>query len=152
MAKKIIQTVPIDPDDKEFRQVFDFINELMRKRGYPVKTYKGSYSWLPPHEVTGAETLGKLCYLGQDNYLFGLRKEECAKFGMKPNLLRLLWSFGVRPKPEPTFYGFPVHNDGKTREALEKFVGQIPEAPLDRQLEALSKSDEFDINEFLKQF
>lgn len=151
MTSKInIQTRPIDPDDSDFVEILEFIDELMRKRAYPAKLYKGSCSWLPAKEDPGSETIAKLCYLGPDDYCFGLREEECEKYGLME--LRFPLAFGVRPKTEPTFYGFPVNNNQSSRQALEKFIGKIPEAPQDRQLGTETGADDFDVDDFLKQF
>ena len=88
--------------------------------------------------------------MGHGNYWFGLREEECAKHG----LLQLVYPriFGVRPQTTATFYGFPVNNDEQSREALEKFIGKIPEAPPNMHVPGLTTSQEFDLNDFLRQF
>jgi hypothetical protein len=144
--KVYIQTVLIDPNDNDFKEIGEFVNELMRKRAFPRKIYKGSWSWFP---TRGAETIAKLCYLRRDQYCFGLREEECAKHGLQQ--LKYPLSFGVLPQVGPTFYGFSVNNDEKGREALEKFIGKIPEALPSMHIPGVTVVDDFDINDFLRQ-
>ena len=148
MYRKVyIQTVLIDPNDNDFQEIGEFVNELMRKRAFPRKIYQGSWSWFPSR---GAQTIAKLCYLRRGDYCFGLREEECAKHGLQQ--LKYPLSFGILPQVGPTFYGFSVNNDEKGREALETFIARIPEAPPNMHIPRMTVSDEFDITDFLRQF
>ena len=54
MYKKVyVQTVLIDPNDNDFQEIGEFVNELMRKRAFRRKISKGSCSWFPSR---GAES------------------------------------------------------------------------------------------------
>jgi hypothetical protein len=109
----------------------EFVDGLLRKRGFAVRPHKGSLSWLPNESIAGGETAAKLLYRGRGRYIFGLREEECRKHGLDQK--DHWYVFGVRPKINPTFYGVPVYNDRKSRQMLERIFASIPEMLADRR-------------------
>jgi hypothetical protein len=119
------QTSPID-DDPEFRSLEDFINGLAGAKEYGYLERKGSSSWIDKRiRPVDAAVRYKLCFWGEEDISFGVRKEWADKEGFTAAQLQCPDTFTVRPAPV-LFIGFKVRDDVASRQKIEKVIAMMP--------------------------
>jgi len=116
------RTVPVD-GDTEFLSLTDKINNLLSLGGFQRRQHEGSASWLGLAKTKWhKETVFKLCFYGEGDMAFGVRRDFVEQNG--PKLAEVKWplKFGVPPKTYVEFRGFQVRDDDSSMKRIDRVI------------------------------
>jgi len=116
------RTVPIR-DDQEFLSLAEKINDMLVLGDHQKRKHEGSASWLglantPRHK----ETIFKLCYYGEGDMAFGIRRDFLEKKGPKLHEIKWPLKFGVPPRTDVEFWGFAVRDDEPSLSRIDRVL------------------------------